>query len=237
MQANKNYKLLLVDDDPALLKVNRAFFEQHGYEVVCAANARAAVQAVTTARLDCVVLDIDLPDENGFEVCVAIRKSTNLPIIFLSAYTEEESRVRGLSIGGDDYICKPCSLTELALRVRLRIESHPQEHTAQVLRFGSLVIDPEQRIVSYLGRTADLTRIEFDILYYLARNPERVYSYDQLYDRIWHEPLNLGRHSVQVRVGAIRKKLFAVCPDREFIHTIRHSGYQFVPGQPASAII
>lgn len=229
MPIQQRYKVLMVDDDKSLLKLNRDFFEQCGYEVFCVDNARAAVAAAASASYDCMILDIDLPDSDGFDVCIAVRETASLPIVFLSAYTEEENRVRGLSIGGDDFVCKPCSLTELELRVRLRIQSHLQDRIPEALEFGALRIDPERRIACYDDRSLDLTRIEFDIVYFLARRPERIYSYEQLYHSVWHEPINLGRHSIQVRIGAIRKKLCQHCPDKEYIRTIRHKGYQFVP--------
>ena len=113
----------MVDDDKTVLADNRQFFEAMGYEVLCAETARRAEEIITTAALDCVVLDVDLPDESGYELCARVRERTGLPIVFLSGYTEEQSRVRGLSIGGDDYVCKPYSLRELELRVRSRIRA------------------------------------------------------------------------------------------------------------------
>lgn len=229
MSQEQGYKILMVDDDQSLLALHKDFFEHCGYEVVCVSNAMDAVTAATTIRFDGMILDIDLPDKDGFDVCTVIRDATSLPIVFLSAYTEEENRVRGLSIGGDDYVCKPCSLPELELRVRLRIRSHVQDHLQETLRFEKLLIDPEHREASYDGKSLELTRIEFDIIYFLACRPEKIYTYEQLYDSVWHEPINMGRHSIQVRIGAIRKKLFEHCPDKEYIRTIRHKGYQFVP--------
>ena len=96
------YTILLVDDDQATLEANEQFFAENGYEVVCSATGRRAVEMIQTIKLDCVILDIDLPDEDGFDVCSRVRTFTSLPIIFLSNYTEEESRIRGLVIGGDD---------------------------------------------------------------------------------------------------------------------------------------
>lgn len=229
MSSEQTYRILMVDDDEGLLGSNKAFFEQRGYEVVCVSNARDAVTAATTARFDGMILDVDLPDGDGFDVCSVVRDAASLPIVFLSAYTEEENRVRGLSIGGDDYVCKPCSLTELELRVRLRIQSHVQDHLRETLRFEKLLIDPEHREASYDGKSLGLTRIEFDILYFLACRPEKIYTYEQLYNSVWHEPINMGRHSIQVRIGAIRKRLFEHCPEKEYIRTLRHKGYQFVP--------
>lgn len=229
MPKKQNYRILMVDDDQVLLVFIRDFFQQRGYKVICVGNATDAVNAATTTRFDCMILDIDLPDGDGFDVCSVVRDAVSLPIVFLSAYTEEENRIRGLSIGGDDYVCKPCSLAELELRVRLRIQSHLQDHRRETLQFEKLVINPEHREASYGGKSLELTRIEFDILYFLACRPEKIYTYEQLYNSVWHEPINMGRHSIQVRIGAIRKRLFEHCPDKEYIRTIRHKGYQFIP--------
>lgn len=229
MGKEMTYKILMVDDDPELLKLNRHFFEECGYETVCVETARLAMDIISTARFDCVILDIDLPDSDGFDVCTAIRATSSLPIVFLSAYSEEENRIRGLSIGGDDFVSKPYSLPELGLRVQLRIQAHRKELPDEILCFDDLMIDTGRRIVSYNGETGELSRIEFDILAFLARHPERVFSYEQLYDSVWREPLNLGRHAVQARIADLRQKLYAICPDKEYIRTIRHKGYQFVP--------
>ena len=222
------YTILLVDDDQATLEANEQFFAENGYEVFCSATGRRAVEMIQTIKLDCVILDIDLPDEDGFDVCSRVRTFTSLPIIFLSNYTEEESRIRGLVIGGDDYVCKPFSQRELELRVRARIHQRYGDRPAEILQFG-LIINTGDRTVSFNRRYGEFSRIEFDILAFLARHPNRIYSYEQLYDNIWNEPLNESRHNVQARIASVRQKLFDLCPGKEYIQTVRRKGYQFVP--------
>lgn len=229
MNTTEKRRILLVDDDLALLELNQRFFLQNGYEVFCASSGKVALAILASTQLDCVVLDIDLPDQDGFDVCTAAREFTSLPIIFLSAYTQEESRVKGLLIGGDDYLCKPYSMLELEARVRLRIQRRIEDRPAEILCFGKLKIDTGTRTVFYDGKTTEFSRIEFDILAFLARHPNRIYSYEQLYDSIWREPINLGRHAVQARISEVRKKLYFLCPEKTYIQTIRHKGYQFVP--------
>ena len=221
------YTILLVDDDQATLEANEQFFAENGYEVFCSATGRRAVEMIQTIKLDCVILDIDLPDEDGFDVCSRVRTFTSLPIIFLSNYTEEESRIRGLVIGGDDYVCKPFS--ELELRVRARIHQRYGDRPAEILQFDGLIINTGDRTVSFNRRYGEFSRIEFDILAFLARHPNRIYSYEQLYDNIWNEPLNESRHNVQARIASVRQKLFDLCPGKEYIQTVRRKGYQFVP--------
>ena len=223
------YTILLVDDDQATLEANEQFFAENGYEVFCSATGRRAVEMIQTIKLDCVILDIDLPDEDGFDVCSRVRTFTSLPIIFLSNYTEEESRIRGLVIGGDDYVCKPFSQRELELRVRPRIHQRYGDRPAEILQFDGLIINTGDRTVSFNRRYGEFSRIEFDILAFLARHPNRIYSYEQLYDNIWNEPLNESRHNVQARIASVRQKLFDLCPGKEYIQTVRRKGYQFVP--------
>ena len=223
------YNILLVDDDLATLEAMEQFLSGNGYEVFCAGTGRKAIDMIRSVKLDCVVLDIGLPDQDGFDVCSQARTFTSLPIIFLSNYTEEESRIRGLSIGADDYMCKPFSLRELELRIRARIHRRYEERPAEVLRFDGLIINTGNRTVSFNGRYGAFSRIEFDILVFLARHPGRIYSYEQLYDSVWNEPLNESRHNVQARIADLRQKLFDLCPGKEYIQTVRRKGYHFVP--------
>lgn len=223
------YNILLVDDDLATLEAMEQFLLENGYEVFCAGTGRKAIDMIRSVKLDCVVLDIGLPDQDGFDVCSRVRTFTSLPIIFLSNYTEEECRIRGFTIGGDDYMCKPFSMRELELRIRARIHRRYEERPAEILRFEGLSIHTGNRTVSFNGRYGDFSRIEFDILVFLARHPGRIYSYEQLYDSVWNEPLNESRHNVQARIADLRQKLFDLCPGKEYIQTVRRKGYQFIP--------
>ena len=191
-------KVLIVDDDKHVLKDNEESFQTLGYETICVETAGAAEEIINSAALDCVILDIDLPDGNGFDLCARVREKTGLPIVFLSGYTEEQSRVKGLSIGGDDYVCKPYSLQELELRVRARIRAGQNAIPPRPLQYGSLRIDPGSRVVCYGERSVDFSTFEFDVLYFLARHPKEVFSYEQIYNQIWKSPLNKGIKSLQV---------------------------------------
>lgn len=225
------YKLLLVDDDSMILEDNQTFFAAMGYEVVCAKTAEAAEEIMLSNSLDCVILDVDLPGTDGFSLCERIRTKTGLPIIFLSGYTEEESRVRGLLVGGDDYVCKPYSLKELELRVRARIRAGRAAEPPGALTYGSFCINPASCAVSFGSRSVDLSSYEFDVLYFLAKHPGEVFTPDQIYDSVWKAPINKGQKSLQVIMGRIRKKLYELCPDHDYIQTKRYKGYLFVPDQ------
>lgn len=225
------YKILLVDDDPMILENNQTYFRSMGYEVICARTAETAEEIMLSNSLDCVVLDVALPDMNGFSLCEKIRTKTGLPIVFLSGYTEEESRIRGLSVGGDDYVCKPYSLKELELRVRARIRSGRAAEPPRALSYGSLCINPASCSVNYGALSADFSSYEFDVLYFLARHPGEIFTPEQIYDAVWKSPINKGQKSLQVIMGRIRRKLYELCPEHDYIQTKRYKGYLFVPNK------
>ncbi|MDE7276637.1 MAG: response regulator transcription factor, partial [Lachnospiraceae bacterium] len=176
------YKILMVDDDSLILEDNKTYFRAMGYEVVCAGTAEEAEKIILSNALDCIILDVDLPDMSGFALCEKIRAKTGLPIVFLSGYTEEENRIRGLSVGGDDYVCKPYSLKELELRVLARIRSGRAAEPPKTLTYGPLSICPASCSVSYETCSVDFSSYEFDVLYFLARHPNEIYTPEQIYD-------------------------------------------------------
>lgn len=186
------YKVLLVDDDPHILTANEVYLRRQGYRVYLARSGEEALTLAGTAELDAVVLDVDMPGMDGLDVCRHLREVSGVPILFLSAYAQADDRIRGLMAGGDDYMAKPYSLTELELRVRVRIERQGGVERREVLRFGGLEIDQALREVRYEGRSAEFTALEFDLLTFLAQNQGQVFSYEQLYDRVWHSPMNRG---------------------------------------------
>jgi len=164
---------------------------------------------------------------DGVTVCRRIREVSGVPIIFLSAYAKADDRIRGLIAGGDDYLGKPYSLTELELRIRLRIQRRHNKEMRDVLRFGELEIDLGLREVRYQENTSSFTALEFDLLAFLAQNPGQVFSYEQLYDRVWKAPVNKGIHNMQVCMARVRQKLEQLCPGAHYIETVRGKGYRF----------
>lgn len=221
------YRVLLVDDDPHILSANEAFLKKRGYQVLLAQNGADALTISSSAALDAIVLDLDMPDMSGLDVCRRLRETSSVPILFLSAYAATDDRIRGLIAGGDDYLGKPYSLVELELRLRLRIQQrHPMEDN-EVLRFGELEIDTGLREIRYQGTAAAFTALEFDLLTFLARNPGQVFSYEQLYDGVWKSPLNKGLHNIQVCMARARQKLELLCPGKHYIETVRGKGYRF----------
>ena len=227
------YNVLLVDDDLHILNANEKYLTRQGYRISRAEDGESALKLASTAAFDAVVLDVDMPGMDGVSVCSRLREVSAVPIIFLSAYARTDDRVRGLMAGGDDYIGKPYSLVELELRLRLRIQRHKNVENGEVLRFDALEIDLGLREARFRGERAQLTVLEFDLLAFLARNPDQVFSYEQLYDRVWKAPMNQGLHSSQVCMARVRQKLDALCPGVHWIETVRRKGYRFNSGARA----
>ncbi len=227
------YNVLLVDDDLHILNANEKYLTRQGYRISRAEDGESALKLASTAAFDAVVLDVDMPGMDGVSVCSRLREVSAVPIIFLSAYARTDDRIRGLMAGGDDYIGKPYSLVELELRLRLRIQRHKNVENGEVLRFDALEIDLGLREARFRGERARLTVLEFDLLAFLARNPDQVFSYEQLYDRVWKAPMNQGLHSIQVCMARVRQKLDALCPGVHWIETVRRKGYRFNSGARA----
>lgn len=227
------YNVLLVDDDLHILNANEKYLTRQGYRISRAEDGESALKLASTAAFDAVVLDVDMPGMDGVSVCSRLREVSAVPIIFLSAYARTDDRIRGLMAGGDDYIGKPYSLVELELRLTLRIQRHKNVENGEVLRFDALEIDLGLREARFRGERAQLTVLEFDLLAFLARNPDQVFSYEQLYDRVWKAPMNQGLHSIQVCMARVRQKLDALCPGVHWIETVRRKGYRFNSGARA----
>ena len=227
------YNVLLVDDDLHILNANEKYLTRQGYRISRAEDGESALKLASTAAFDAVVLDVDMPGMDGVSVCSRLREVSAVPIIFLSAYARTDDRIRGLMAGGDDYIGKPYSLVELEMRLRLRIQRHKNVENGEVLRFDALEIDLGLREARFRGERAQLTVLEFDLLAFLARNPDQVFSYEQLYDRVWKAPMNQGLHSIQVCMARVRQKLDALCPGVHWIETVRRKGYRFNSGARA----
>ena len=221
------YRVLLADDDAHILNTNRAYLEKLGYQVVTASDGKTALATASSVALDAIVLDVEMPGVDGVEVCRRVREVSGVPILFLSAYAETDDRIRGLLAGGDDYLAKPYSLQELELRLRGRILRRENIEQREVLRFGGLTIDLGLREVRFGEETAALTALEFDLLAFLARHPGQVFSYEELYDRVWRSPINQGIHNIQVCMARVRQKLERLCPEGRYIHTVRRKGYRF----------
>ena len=230
------YNLLIVDDDASILEVTRIYFTSRGYKVYTAQNAGECLKTSEHMPLDCIVLDVALPDMDGFEVCEEVKKKTNVPIIFVSNYAEEDKRINGFVSGGDDYVIKPFSLRELELRICARIrQQEGKTKCGETLDFGKLNINKAARSVAYKEDMISLTAAEFDILFFLANHESQVFSQKDIFERVWKLPDLGNAHTVQVHVAQIRRKLNSFSEDHQYIQTVWGKGYKFVADKKAEA--
>jgi DNA-binding response OmpR family regulator len=224
-------RILLVDDEQSVQKLLSFPLRREGYEVVGADDGQEALDRLQEGSFDLVVLDVMLPKVDGFEVCRRLRARSGVPIIMLTAKTEEIDKVLGLELGADDYITKPFSVREFRSRVKavLRRASLAREEDVpeEALVHGDLTIDFEKRTVSVDGKAANLTYVEFEILAALARSPGRVFSRSQLLERVWGDSAYRDPRTVDVHIRHLREKLEADAREPELIHTVRGVGYRF----------
>jgi DNA-binding response OmpR family regulator len=222
-------KILLVDDEVALTKGLKLSLEREGYGVHTAHTGREALKAVETENPDLVVLDLMLPELDGFEVCKRIRQTSTVPIIMLTARTEDIDKVLGLEIGADDYLTKPFNTRELVARVKAHLRrvdwSGPQQQ--QVLTANELSIDTLKRKVTVSGKEVDLTAKEFDILATLAANPGRVYTRENLLEMIWGYQYYGDVRNVDVHVRRLREKIELDPANPAYVLTRWGVGYHF----------
>jgi DNA-binding response OmpR family regulator len=223
--------VLVVDDEAAIAEAVRARLESEGYRVVVAADGPEAIEAHREHQPDLVVLDLMLPGMDGLEVCKRIQRDRWTPVLMLTAKTEEADKVAGFAVGADDYLTKPFSLRELAVRVRAilrRVEriENVQGHDGPIELHG-LRVDPARRRVDVDDEEISLTPLEFEILLTLAREPGVVLSRDQLMDRVWGYRDYAGGRVVDSHVARIRRKLGEDGNDPRFIRTVHGVGYAF----------
>ncbi|MBH7546238.1 response regulator transcription factor [Clostridioides difficile] len=224
------YNLLVVDDDVDILNINQIYFSNIGFNVYTSETAKDAMDIVESIVLDCIILDISLPDIDGYKMCNDIKEKVNIPIIFLSNYEHQEETVRGFFAGGDDYITKPYSLKELELRIYARMRQYKNiTSVPNVLKFSALVINVNSRKVTFDGESIDLTTMEFEILLFLAENKEQVFSKIEIYNQVWKMPDIGDQHTVQVHIAQMRKKINSLSREHQYIQTVWGKGYKFVP--------
>ncbi|TEU14678.1 MAG: response regulator transcription factor [Anaerolineales bacterium] len=226
-------RILIVDDEPPIIDVLEYNLKKANYEVIVARDGQEALDKARRQQPDLVILDLMLPKLDGLEVCRALRRDSDLPIIMLTAKDEEIDRVVGLELGADDYVVKPFSVRELVARVKtvLRrsgpkpLETEP-EAVSEVLQVGDLRLDAARHEV-HLGSTElELTTLEFDLLHVLMAHADRVLTREQLLDQVWGYDYYGDTRTVDTAVKRLRAKLRRLAPDSEFIVTVRGVGYK-----------
>lgn len=219
-------RILIVDDEPAITDAIRYVLETNGFETVSLSEGLPVLPLLESEPVDLIILDVGLPDINGFDLCKDIRKKHDTPILFLTARTTEIDRVVGLEIGADDYVVKPFSPRELSARIKAilrRAKANTQETSHS--RADAFQINESKRQIAYFGKPLDLSNYEYRILTTFLRRPGHVYSRSQLMDMAWDVPEASMDRTVDAHVKNLRAKLKAVNPDVEPILTHRGAGY------------
>src|ERR687893_3241086 len=229
--ASQAPRILLVDDEQAVHKLLTFPLRKDGYDVVPAATGQEALERFREGEFDLVVLDIMLPQVDGFEVCPQLRARSSVPIIMLTAKAEEFDKVLGLELGADDYITKPFSMREFRSRVKAVLRRaelvRGDDNGDEPLVQGDLAIDFSKRQVEIRGEPVRLTYVEFEILSTLARAPGRVFSRTMLLERLWGDSQYRDPRTIDVHIRHLREKLESDPREPELIFTVRGVGYHF----------
>ncbi|SNS58333.1 DNA-binding response regulator, OmpR family, contains REC and winged-helix (wHTH) domain [Anaerovirgula multivorans] len=218
-------RILIIEDEVKIARFLELELKHEGYEVIQAHDGRAGLEKALKEKIDLILLDIMLPGLNGMEVCRRIRMSSDVPLIMLTAKDQTMDKVMGLDFGADDYITKPFAIEELLARIRTALKrKRGTFETHHILRVGNLKLDEEQHLVTYNEHTIELTKREFDLLFYLMENQSIVLSRDKILEKVWGYDYMGDTNVVDVYVRYLRGKIDEKYNDK-LIHTIRGVGY------------
>ncbi|MCI8328550.1 MAG: response regulator transcription factor [Oscillibacter sp.] len=222
-------KILVVDDEKTLVKGIKFNLENEGYAVECAYDGAAAVDLARSEKLDLIILDLMMPELDGLEACMRIREFSNVPIIMLTAKSEDADKLVGFECGADDYLTKPFNILELKARVRalLRRAAGVQRSRGSILTAGSITLNTEERSAARAGQPVDLTAKEYDLVELLMRNPRRVYSRENLMNVVWGYSYAGDYRTVDVHIRRLREKLEENPAEPDHIMTKWGVGYYF----------
>ncbi len=220
--------VLVVDDEKSIAELLRDFLENEGFHVKTAEDASQALAVFEQSTIHCMILDIMMPGQNGFDLCRHIRENSDVPILFLSARSGDADKIRGLALKADDYIVKTASPGEIVARVKavLRRAGSQPEYNRKVLRYGNLTLDLSTREVWLDGEIIALTPKEYELLQLLAAHPKHVFSYDRLLEKFWD---GVGdKHTVRVHLSRLREKIEADPNHPKLIVNVWGIGYRFM---------
>ncbi|TRO82466.1 response regulator [Desulfuromonas acetexigens] len=215
--------IMIIEDEPKLAELLADYLRQSGFEVRLVADGMAAVPAIHEQKPDLVLLDLMLPGKDGMEICKEVRRFSSVPIIMVTARVEEIDRLLGLEFGADDYICKPYSPREVVARVKAVLR---RGGTAAENNHG-LVLDEARYSANLHGVELDLTAVEFKLLAILFASPGRIFSRDQLMDRIYSDERIVSERTIDSHIKKLRKKLSLAAADEELIHSVYGVGYKY----------
>ncbi|MBZ8180113.1 MAG: response regulator transcription factor [Oscillatoria sp. PMC 1051.18] len=224
-------KILVVDDDPAIRNLIVRFLAQKNYQIESAVDGKTALAVFDQFHPDLVVLDVNLPDVNGYTLCERMQSRTDVFVLMLTSRTDSADKIQGFSKGADDYLTKPFDLQELEYRVGaiLRRQRTVTPSERPILVYGKLAIDQESREVKINDNLVSLTALEFDLLLFLASSPGKVWTRSELIQEVWEYDYVGDQRVVDVHIGQIRKKIEPDPSNPTWIETVRRVGYKFNP--------
>lgn len=226
--------ILVADDEAKIVDLVSNYLRNEGFSVISAFNGREALAAIKANKPDCALLDINMPELDGLSVAKEVRKTSDVPIVFLTARTDEIDRIVGFEIGADDYVQKPFSPRELVARVKaiLRRRGGKTETAGEKVSFGDISVDPEKRVCTVAGKPIDLTTAQLDILVFMMRSPGRVWNRLELLQASSGSAFEGYERTIDAHIKNIRKALDDDSDHPRFIETVRGVGYRFME-QPA----
>lgn len=227
-------KILIIEDDISIAEIERDFLEINGYEAYIITDGLQGMKEAGSGKYDLILLDVMLPNMDGFEICRRIRDTIDIPILMVTAKTEDIDKIRGLGLGADDYISKPFSLPEFIARVKANLSQYERlkanssgDSKQSEIQIGNIRINPQTRMVYVDGREIECKMKEFDLLYFLMTNPEIVFSKETLYERIWGMDSVGDLKTVAVHINRLREKIEKDAANPEHIQTVWGVGYRF----------
>ncbi len=231
-------KILVVDDEPAIRNLIHRFLAKQDYQMESAEDGKTALAIFEQFNPDLVILDVNLPDANGYDLCKEMQSRTGVFVLMLTSRTDEADKIRGFNTGADDYITKPFSLGELEVRLGAILKRQRPVTVAeqQRLTFNKLSIDPIRREVTLANDLVPLTALEFDLLHFLAGHPGRVWRRAELIQKVWDYEYVGDQRVVDVHIGQIRKKIEIDTTQPTLIQTVRGVGYKFEPPEKGESV-
>ena len=227
------YKVLICDDERDIVSALKIYLEAEGYETLAAANGREALEKLRREDVQLVLLDVMMPEMDGISALARIREESNVPVILLTAKSEDTDKILGLNLGADDYVTKPFNPVELLARVRSQLRRYLQLGGSQKqdsLRMGGVELDDRSKQVSVDGEPVSLTPTEYDILKLLLQNPGRVFQPRELYRRVWNDEPYGAESTVAVHIRHLREKIEINPAEPRYIKAVWGQGYKFEGG-------
>ncbi|MFN2363069.1 MAG: response regulator transcription factor [Halarsenatibacteraceae bacterium] len=222
-----DYNVLIIDDDDHIIRILKEYFEYENFQVHTAQSGKEGLEKIELINPDLVVLDIMLPEMDGWEVCQQLRPANKVPIIILSAKTKDSDRITGLELGADDYVTKPFSPKEVVARAKavLRRLSQTKDNNKQIIKYDNISINKNERSVKVLDKKVELTPKEFDLLWTLASSPKIVFDREKLLKKVWGYDYFGDIRTVDTHIKSLRKKLGDQAD--KYIETVWGVGYKF----------